>query len=58
MKLFTYLMVAAALLVLPTQSFSQTIEFNNPIAEQRADPWVYKTDDGMYYLIDCHSSGI
>lgn len=31
--------------------FAQKIEFDNPIAEQRADPWVYKTDDGTYYLI-------
>lgn len=29
----------------------QGIKFNNPIAEKRADPWVHKTDDGMYYLI-------
>ncbi|MCH7400664.1 family 43 glycosylhydrolase [Belliella kenyensis] len=27
------------------------IEFQNPIAEQRADPWVYKDSDGTYYLI-------
>ncbi|MFW6290166.1 MAG: family 43 glycosylhydrolase [Mariniphaga sp.] len=32
-------------------SFSQTIQFDNPIAEQRADPWVFKTDEGMYYLV-------
>lgn len=32
-------------------SFSQTLQFANPIAEQRADPWVHKTDDGIYYLI-------
>ena len=25
--------------------------FNNPLAEQRADPWVYKTEDGIYYFI-------
>ncbi len=25
--------------------------FENPIAEQRADPWVHRTDDGVYYLI-------
>ncbi len=30
---------------------SQLQEFENPIAEQRADPWVWKTDDGTYYLI-------
>ncbi|MGO4771279.1 family 43 glycosylhydrolase [Flavobacterium sp. W22_SRS_FK3] len=33
------------------QSYSQSVEFNNPIAEQRADPWVHKTDSGEYYLI-------
>ncbi|UKM66111.1 family 43 glycosylhydrolase [Flavobacteriaceae bacterium GSB9] len=32
-------------------SFSQNIEFNNPLAEKRADPWVHKADDGFYYLI-------
>lgn len=31
--------------------FAQDLEFDNPLAEQRADPWVYKTDDGVYYLI-------
>lgn len=31
--------------------FSQTITFNNPLAEKRADPWIFKTDDGMYFLI-------
>ncbi len=30
---------------------SQPATFNNPIAEQRADPWVYRTEDGTYYLI-------
>ncbi|MGK7397407.1 MAG: glycoside hydrolase family 43 protein [Candidatus Cyclobacteriaceae bacterium M3_2C_046] len=30
---------------------SQEMEFNNPIAEQRADPWVYKTKSGIYYFI-------
>ncbi|MEH7255408.1 family 43 glycosylhydrolase [Neobacillus niacini] len=26
------------------------ISFNNPIVEQRADPWVYKHSDGYYYF--------
>lgn len=30
---------------------AQPVPFNNPIAEQRADPWVLKTTDGNYYLI-------
>lgn len=32
-------------------SYAQTETFNNPIAEKRADPWVYKAEDGFYYLI-------
>ena len=27
------------------------VSFDNPIAEQRADPWVFKTQEGIYYLI-------
>lgn len=34
-----------------SQVFSQNQEFENPVAEQRADPWVYKSDDNVYYLI-------
>lgn len=30
---------------------AQSIQFDNPIAEQRADPWVCKTDDDTYYLV-------
>ncbi|MGM0620799.1 MAG: glycoside hydrolase family 43 protein [Bacteroidota bacterium] len=44
-------MVAALVFAFYTHSFSQTPEFDNPIAEQRADPWVHKTDAGTYYLI-------
>ena len=25
-------------------------DFDNPIIEQRADPWVYKHTDGFYYF--------
>jgi GH43 family beta-xylosidase len=35
----------------PFQGNSQSITFNNPVAEQRADPWVYKADTGEYFLI-------
>lgn len=38
------------LFLLQNQAISQTIEFNNPVVEQRADPWIYKTNDGAYYL--------
>jgi GH43 family beta-xylosidase len=31
--------------------FSQSPEFQNPIAEQRADPWVVRDGEGTYYLV-------
>ena len=49
-KLVKIILVIAAFSV-HTPSFSQTLQFNNPIAEQRADPWIYKAEDGTYYLI-------
>lgn len=51
MKLFKVLAVLALLIVCPQQSFSQSLEYDNPIAEKRADPWIYKTEKGEYYLI-------
>ncbi len=45
------LIVSILALCFHNQSFSQSIQFNNPIAEKRADPWVYKTSDNIYYLI-------
>ncbi len=51
MKYFLIFMVVATAVVFPSRVFSQVVEFDNPIAEQRADPWVHKTDDGTYYLI-------
>jgi GH43 family beta-xylosidase len=38
-------------IVFYNNSFSQSLQFDNPLAEKRADPWVIKTDDGVYYLI-------
>lgn len=38
-------------IVFLSHGFSQSIAFDNPIAEKRADPWVYKTEDNSYYLI-------
>ena len=51
MKSFRLVLLIALFTGLTCAGFAQTFEFNNPIAEQRADPWVHKTDDGMYYLI-------
>ncbi|MEJ2544041.1 MAG: glycoside hydrolase family 43 protein [Calditrichaceae bacterium] len=38
------------LIIMPNYLLPQSLEFDNPIAEQRADPWVFKTEDGTYYL--------
>jgi GH43 family beta-xylosidase len=46
LKRFTLL-----IFLITSANYSQTLTFSNPIAEQRADPWIYKTDDGTYYLI-------
>ncbi|WP_116126244.1 family 43 glycosylhydrolase [Lewinella sp. IMCC34183] len=35
----------------PRTQESSEPSFDNPLAEQRADPWVYKSDAGTYYLI-------
>jgi GH43 family beta-xylosidase len=51
MKLLQIFVVGAFSFALSTQIYSQTLKFENPIAEQRADPWVHKTDDGIYYLV-------
>ncbi len=32
-------------------TIGQAQNYDNPIAPQRADPWVYRTDDGTYYFI-------
>ena len=51
MRLIRIFTLALITLVFTQESYSQAIGFNNPIAEQRADPWVHKTEDGEYYLI-------
>ncbi|RUT29862.1 alpha-N-arabinofuranosidase [Paenibacillus zeisoli] len=33
-----------------TRTVDATREYNNPLVEQRADPWVYKHNDGYYYF--------
>lgn len=51
MKSFHFLLLIHVFALFTNQCFSQEIHFDNPIAKQRADPWVFKSDDGMYYLI-------
>lgn len=38
-------------MTIPGEGVAQIPEFDNPIAEQRADPFVLKTEGGLYYLI-------
>jgi GH43 family beta-xylosidase len=35
----------------PQSIHAQNIKYDNPIAEQRADPFIYKDADGTYYFI-------
>lgn len=46
---FSVLFVISCLITSNIQA--QILEFDNPIAEKRADPWVHKTEEGIYYLI-------
>ncbi len=51
MKLNRIFTVIILTIMYSSQGYSQSVKFNNPIAEQRADPWVHKTDAGEYYLL-------
>jgi GH43 family beta-xylosidase len=51
MTFIKHFLVFAICIAFHNYSLSQNFQYNNPIAEKRADPWVYKTDDGTYYLI-------
>ncbi len=51
MKVFKNVFLVLATIMCSVAGFSQTLSFNNPIAEKRADPWVYKGEDSTYYLI-------
>ncbi|GLB51592.1 glycosyl hydrolase [Neptunitalea chrysea] len=51
MNYFKTLVLILLTIIFLNDSVAQTYEFDNPIAEKRADPWVYKSEDGFYYLI-------
>ncbi len=51
MRLLTAFTVLVLSVLVTNDGWSQPLSYNNPLAEQRADPWVVKTEDGMYYLI-------
>ena len=45
------IIVLVAVVIFTFGCCEKKIEYVNPIAAQRADPWVYKNDDGAYYFI-------
>jgi len=50
----SFVILVGTILVLglnPLQSFTQETKYNNPIVEQRADPWIFRTEKGIYYFI-------
>ncbi|MDO3695206.1 glycoside hydrolase family 43 protein [Wenyingzhuangia sp. chi5] len=51
MKFLRIFWLLSVVLLISNHGYSQDQKYNNPIAEKRADPWVFKTDDGIYYLI-------
>jgi GH43 family beta-xylosidase len=50
-KTITLVILTLALGMIGSTNLAPLPVFDNPIAEKRADPWVYRTDDGMYYLV-------
>lgn len=51
MNLIKIFMTVAISVTYQSDCLLQSVQFSNPIAEQRADPWVHKASDGVYYLI-------
>lgn len=51
MKIRKILKTCVLLIAISFSGFAQSPRYDNPIAEQRADPWVHKAEDGTYYLI-------
>ncbi|MBD0833130.1 glycoside hydrolase family 43 protein [Aestuariibaculum sediminum] len=51
MNFFKILLFLLGTTLISNKSLAQNEQFDNPIAEKRADPWVLKSDDGIYYLI-------
>lgn len=47
-KIFSIIIL---LFIILQESIAQNPAYANPIVEKRADPWVYKAEDGTYYFI-------
>jgi len=50
-KFMKFFVILTAVVAFCQTGVTQQLKFDNPLAKQRADPWVYKTDKGIYYLI-------
>ncbi|KNY29222.1 family 43 glycosylhydrolase [Pseudobacteroides cellulosolvens] len=46
----TIMITLTCLFALSILAFAEPITVTNPIVKQRADPWVYKHNDGYYYM--------
>ncbi|MFV0290249.1 MAG: family 43 glycosylhydrolase [Mangrovibacterium sp.] len=46
-----FMLFLALLMIYHNAIIAQEVKFDNPLAEQRADPWVWKDTNGTYYLI-------
>ena len=51
MKHHKIIVTVLFLFVFINLGYTQNEEYTNPIVEKRADPWVYKANDGTYYFI-------
>nr|WP_221774584.1 family 43 glycosylhydrolase [Pelagicoccus albus] len=51
LKFISLAATLSLLLSMSTSCHASTTSFPNPLIEQRADPWIYKHDDGFYYFI-------
>jgi GH43 family beta-xylosidase len=51
MNLIKIFLTVAISVACQSDCLLQSVQFSNPIAERRADPWVHKASDGVYYLI-------
>lgn len=50
MKLKKIVALIVICIALGSLCLAQTLQFSNPLVEKRADPWVYKSNNGIYYL--------
>jgi GH43 family beta-xylosidase len=49
-KVLSLIVIAVLLYNFPIISLAESVTVTNPIVKQRADPWVFRHDDGYYYM--------